>query len=127
MIKNNPNIAVSYIKNPCGTKTGAGRQSFNKNLVIKYQISGNKKTAAEQSAAVVLLALCAGIFSAVWHRRQCKSFTDCIPHHFVSNFLLQTSYHSPTIFHHIGPMPRKQIRNRIEQTKPTFHHSGWVI
>ena len=94
---------------------------------IKYQISGNKKTAAEQSAAVVLLVLCAGIFSAVLHRRQCKSFTDFVPNHFVSNFLLQTSYHSPTIFHHIGPMPRKQIRNRIEQTKPTFHHSGWVI
>ena len=94
---------------------------------IKYQISGNKKTAAEQSAAVVLLVLCAGIFSAVLHRRQCKSFTDFVPNHFVSIFLLQTSYQRPTIFHHIGPMPRKQIRNRIEQTKPTFHHSGWVI
>jgi hypothetical protein len=48
MRKNNPIFVASYIKNPCGTKTGAGRQSFNKNLVIKYQISGNKKTAAEQ-------------------------------------------------------------------------------
>ena len=121
-----PIIAVSYIRNPRSTKTGEGRQSFNINLVIKYQISGNKKTAAEQSAAVMLLVLCAGIFSAVLHRSQRKSFTDFVPNHFVSNFLLQTSYQRPTIFHHIGPIPRKQIRNRIEQTKPTFHHSGWV-
>ena len=111
-------VAIGFVGNyaPCG---------------LSPQTDGmpviQKKTAAESSAAVVLLVLCAGIFSAVLHRSQRKSFTDFVPHHFVSNFLLQTSYQRPTIFHHIGPMPRKQIRNRIEQTKPTFHHSGWVI
>ena len=127
MIKNNPIIVASYAKIPRGTKTGAGQG--NPLTKFGHQITNirQQKTAAEQSAAVVLLVLCAGIFSAVLHRRQCKSFTDFVLNHFVSNFLLQTSYQRPTIFHHIGPMPRKQIRNRMEQTKPTFHHSGWVI
>lgn len=127
MIKKNPIIAVSYIRNPRSTKTGAGRQSFNINLVIKYQISGNKKQLRNNPQLLCYLYYVQEFFSAVLHRRQCKSFTDFVPNHFVSNFLLQTSYQRPTIFHHIGPMPRKQIRNRMEQTKPTFHHSGWVI
>ena len=41
--------------------------------------------------------------------------------------LLNFTHHSPMTFHHIEPMPRKQIRNRMEQMKPTFHHSGWVM
>ena len=37
------------------------------------------------------------------------------------------SHQIPIIFHHSGPMPRKQIRNRMEQMKPTFHHWPWEM
>ena len=33
----------------------------------------------------------------------------------------------PMTFHQIGPRPRKQSMKRIEQMKPTFHHSGCVM
>ena len=62
MIKNNPNIVASYAKIPRGTKTGAGQG--NPLTKFGHQITNirQQKTAAEQSAAVVLLVLCAGIF-----------------------------------------------------------------
>ena len=118
-----PIIVVSYTKNPCGTKTGACRQSFNKNLVIKYQISGNKKTAAEQSAAVVLLVLCAGIFFCcfapqavqIFHRFCSQSL--CFKLSF-TNFLPEADHLPP---HRANAQEADQEQDRADETNfPPF-------
>ena len=40
---------------------------------------------------------------------------------------LYRCHQMPMTFHQTGPRPRKQIMKRIEQMKPTFHHSGCVM
>ena len=118
-----PIIAASYIKNPCSTKTGAGRQSFNKNLVNQIpNIRQQKNSCGTIRSCCVTCIMCRNFFCSfapqavqIFHRFCSQSLCFNIS---FTNFLPETDHLPP---HRANAQEADQEKDRADETNfPPF-------